>query len=147
MPRFPVSRQCPNCDSADSRRAPARSFRLSQCDRICTACGTRYTPQFPMALAVILMAIGALVSAAGAFLAAWMIYALVAYPGPGYVVGLTLGLSLCWLGYSNIAPIIRTLRPTASPRGFAVILQKSHLPAAPTSRQREVPGGSKDAAP
>lgn len=43
---YVVSRRCPRCESEEFKRVKARSLAFTD-DRVCKACGTRYTPPTP----------------------------------------------------------------------------------------------------
>jgi uncharacterized protein (DUF983 family) len=43
---YVVSRRCPRCESDEFKRVKARSLAFTD-DRVCKACGTRYTPPTP----------------------------------------------------------------------------------------------------
>jgi uncharacterized protein (DUF983 family) len=43
---YVVSRHCPRCESEEFKRVKARSLAFTD-DRVCKACGTRYTPPTP----------------------------------------------------------------------------------------------------
>ena len=55
---YPVSRVCPECGHAEyTQRRPERWVAFTK-DRICKACGTRYTPPTPTWAAVVLILAG-----------------------------------------------------------------------------------------
>jgi uncharacterized protein (DUF983 family) len=43
---YVVSRRCPKCESEEFKRVKAKSLAFTD-DRVCKACGTRYTPPTP----------------------------------------------------------------------------------------------------
>lgn len=45
--RYPVSADCPQCESTEFKKVRATSQTAIQCDRVCKKCGTRYTPPTP----------------------------------------------------------------------------------------------------
>ncbi|HZL36780.1 MAG TPA: hypothetical protein VFC78_15785 [Tepidisphaeraceae bacterium] len=137
MIRLPVSRRCPDCGGAKYAAAPPRGILFYQHDRTCTGCGARYTPQASVGFAVIVIPFAIATAAAGAFS-----FALGLLAGDILYTAtlLFLGLLLFWLGYSHIYAIFRSLRPTSSARGFAVVLPGDRLPAAPISEPGDALG-------
>lgn len=47
MTEYPVSKVCPSCGGTSFKRAPVKAAVAFASDRICKACGTRYTPPTP----------------------------------------------------------------------------------------------------
>jgi hypothetical protein len=61
MTKFPVSRNCPNCQGIDFKRVKPQSHIAFTDDRQCKNCGTRYTPPTPLWAALIFMVVGTLI--------------------------------------------------------------------------------------
>ena len=55
---FPVSNVCPSCNSDKFTRIAPQSFVAFAKDRVCTQCGTRYTPPTPLWGAIVFMLLG-----------------------------------------------------------------------------------------
>jgi hypothetical protein len=62
---YPVSRVCPSCGHAEFKaRRPERLVAFTW-DRVCKACGTRYTPPTPLWAGVVFLAVGLLLFSFG----------------------------------------------------------------------------------
>jgi predicted RNA-binding Zn-ribbon protein involved in translation (DUF1610 family) len=55
---FPVSETCPKCAGAQFTRVPPQSMVAFAKDRVCTQCGTRYTPPTPLWAALVFILLG-----------------------------------------------------------------------------------------
>jgi hypothetical protein len=55
---FPVSATCPKCASAQFTRVPPTSLVAFAKDRVCTQCGTQYTPPTPLWGSLLFLALG-----------------------------------------------------------------------------------------
>jgi hypothetical protein len=59
MSTYPVTDRCPHCGAAAYVKVkPETPHFTGQWDRLCTACGTRYTPPIPAWAALVLIALG-----------------------------------------------------------------------------------------
>jgi hypothetical protein len=56
--RYPVSRVCPKCGGTTFRRVRPASMVAFALDRVCEACGTRYTPTTPLWAAIAMILTG-----------------------------------------------------------------------------------------
>jgi hypothetical protein len=62
---YPVSRFCPKCGGTTFRRARPTSMVMFALDRVCEACGTRYTPITPLWAAIAMILTGLLLMLSG----------------------------------------------------------------------------------
>jgi predicted Zn finger-like uncharacterized protein len=63
---LPRGKSCPSCGGADFRRVKPRALIAFTWDRICKACGTRYTPPTPLWAALLFILTGVLFGGLGA---------------------------------------------------------------------------------
>lgn len=64
---FPVSVACPKCGSGEFKVVKPEAFVAFRWDRVCKACGTRYTPPTPRWAGVVFVLVGLLLATFGAF--------------------------------------------------------------------------------
>jgi hypothetical protein len=58
MGKYPISRICPSCGEDSFKRARPKAAVSFASDRICRACGTRYTPPTPAWAGVVFVLAG-----------------------------------------------------------------------------------------
>jgi len=63
MAQYPIARICPQCGGTSyDTKAPGGFMPAFTMDRICKACGTRYTPPTPAWAAIVFIVIGAVLA-------------------------------------------------------------------------------------
>lgn len=72
---YPVSEDCPKCGSTDYKRAKPETAVAFADDRICKACGVRYTPPTPPWARIVFAICG--------------------------LIGLAVGLGIAWISYTS----------------------------------------------
>jgi len=100
MTSYPVAKVCPSCRGTSWKRARAKTGVAFASDRICRACGTRYTPPTPSWARLVFALAGLLLALVGLFLI-W-----VGREGKGE--GMVLGLLPAIMGISAIVHSVRT---------------------------------------
>ena len=81
MGPYPISRVCPQCGGESYEKRRPEGWIAFDSDRVCTACGMRYTPPTPIWAAIVFILVGVLL--AGAFGLSWIIgFAVGRLPGP-----------------------------------------------------------------
>ncbi len=58
MSKYPISSVCPDCGGGEYKKWQSEEFVAFTLDRVCKACGTRYTPPTPAWAAVLFILIG-----------------------------------------------------------------------------------------
>ena len=63
MPKYPIAKVCPQCGGTNyDTKAPGGFMPAFTMDRICKACGTRYTPPTPAWAGIVFIVIGLLLA-------------------------------------------------------------------------------------
>ena len=107
--KYPLAKVCPRCGNAGYRRIRPETTAAFTYDRICKACGVRYTPPTPLWAAVVFIVVGSLlalpfsISIIGAFLS------MGSNPSPR-LVGLICPMVITAIGVASIIHGIKALR-------------------------------------
>ena len=67
MSKYPISQVCPKCGGGEYTKQRSEEFVAFTSDRVCGACGTRYTPPTPAWAGVVFILIGLPLAAFGGF--------------------------------------------------------------------------------
>jgi len=62
---FPISKVCPQCGHTEFKKVYPNTYLAFAYDRVCNACGTRYSPPTPLWGALLIMAIGVIIGGVG----------------------------------------------------------------------------------
>lgn len=68
MNKYPIAKVCPSCGETSFKRAPVKTGVCFAPDRICKACGTRYTPPTPPWAGTVFVLAGLLLASVGLYL-------------------------------------------------------------------------------
>jgi hypothetical protein len=107
---YSVAHICPKCGGAEYKRRKPEKWIAFIADRMCTACGTRYTPPTPSWAGVVFIVIGLVLAGVG-FLAV-LIRLLIGSP-VRLAVGLPAMACECLIGVIGILAIIHGIRSLA----------------------------------
>jgi len=94
-PPYPVGKVCPECGHDKYEKRRPKGWVAFTDDRICTRCGTRYTPPTPVWAALVFLFGGLLVAGVGA------VFLLVSLLGRGGVINV--GLAVVLVGMGGVA--------------------------------------------
>ena len=93
MAKYPICSKCPNCGGIDFNKVKPEAAIAFTDDRVCTACGTRYTPPTPFWAAVLLVAAGGIFLGGDVFFAGTVIYGMLFWERkPDLCFGLEMGV-------------------------------------------------------
>jgi hypothetical protein len=103
-----VSKVCPNCGHAEFRQRRPEKLIAFTWDRVCKACGTRYTPPTPVWAAFVFLL-------AGLPLAAFGVLGVVFRLASGNPLGIPAMACEGFLGLLGILSIVQGVRSLVSP--------------------------------
>lgn len=105
---YPVSKLCPKCGNAEFKKRRPEKWIAFSWDRVCKACGTRYTPPTPVWAGVVFILAGLPLAGFGGL-------SVVARFISGAPVGLPAMACEGFLGFLGVLAIVQGIRALARP--------------------------------
>jgi len=106
--KYPISQVCPKCGGGEYTKQRSEEFVAFTSDRVCGACGTRYTPPTPAWAGVVFILIGLPLAAFGGF-------AIIFRIGSGNVLGLPAMACEGFLGFLGLLALGQGARALMRP--------------------------------